>query len=77
MSKKRTNAKKKVLFSNSRNRDIHFGNGTQHLTDSDPDILYISLHRYEQADFYPNDTDGRADYTGSGSGVGRYFTLGP
>ena len=32
--------------------DVHHGNGTQHMFDDDPDVLYISLHRYGLG-FYP------------------------
>lgn len=27
--------------------DIHHGNGTQHIFEDDPSVLYISLHRYD------------------------------
>jgi histone deacetylase 4/5 len=33
--------------------DIHHGNGTQDLTYDDPNILYISLHRYDNGTFFP------------------------
>lgn len=33
--------------------DIHHGNGTQELTYDDPNIFYISLHRYD-ANFFPH-----------------------
>lgn len=28
--------------------DIHHGNGTQKLVEDDPDILFISIHRYDK-----------------------------
>ena len=28
--------------------DIHHGNGTQHIFDDDPSVMYMSLHRYDQ-----------------------------
>ena len=33
--------------------DIHHGNGTQHLTYDDPNILYLSLHRYDNGTYFP------------------------
>jgi len=48
--------------------DVHHGNGTQHIFYSDPDVAFVSLHRFP---FYPG--SGRPEETGSGKGVG--FTL--
>jgi len=45
--------------------DAHHGNGTQHIFESDPNVLYISLHRYP---FYPG-TGGKSE-TGIGQGLG-------
>lgn len=28
--------------------DVHHGNGTQHIFESDPSVLYMSLHRYDR-----------------------------
>lgn len=28
--------------------DVHHGNGTQHIFEEDPSVLYISLHRYDR-----------------------------
>jgi histone deacetylase 4/5 len=33
--------------------DIHHGNGTQELTYDDPNILYISLHRFDHGTYFP------------------------
>ncbi|KAI9321337.1 hypothetical protein BX666DRAFT_2072215 [Dichotomocladium elegans] len=62
--------------------DIHFGNGTQRLTNDDKDVLYVSLHRYESQGesnevvyFYPEDKFGSADYCGSGTGIGRTVNI--
>ncbi|ETE73949.1 Histone deacetylase 5, partial [Ophiophagus hannah] len=33
--------------------DIHHGNGTQQAFYSDPSVLYISLHRYDNGNFFP------------------------
>lgn len=29
------------------------GNGTQHMFEDDPSVLYVSLHRYDHGTFYP------------------------
>lgn len=34
-------------------QDIHHGNGTQQAFYSDPHVLYISLHRYDDGNFFP------------------------
>jgi Histone deacetylase domain len=28
-------------------QDVHHGNGTQHILEDDPSIMYMSLHRYD------------------------------
>ncbi|CAB1346737.1 unnamed protein product, partial [Coregonus sp. 'balchen'] len=33
--------------------DVHHGNGTQQAFYSDPNILYLSLHRYDDGNFFP------------------------
>src|SRR5918994_1343360 len=48
--------------------DVHHGNGTQHMFEADPAVLYMSLHQYP---FYPG--TGAADEIGRGAGTG--FTV--
>uniref|UniRef100_A0AAV2KKR8 Histone deacetylase n=1 Tax=Knipowitschia caucasica TaxID=637954 RepID=A0AAV2KKR8_KNICA len=48
--------------------DIHHGNGTQQAFYSDPNVLYISLHRYDDGNFFPG--SGAPEEVGSGAGVG-------
>jgi acetoin utilization deacetylase AcuC-like enzyme len=48
--------------------DVHHGNGTQHMFESDPGVLYVSLHQFP---FYPG--TGAAGEIGSGAGKG--FTV--
>jgi acetoin utilization deacetylase AcuC-like enzyme len=48
--------------------DVHHGNGTQHVFESDPDVLYASTHQFP---FYPG--TGAADEIGVGAGGG--FTV--
>lgn len=45
--------------------DVHHGNGTQHIFEADPTVMYASLHQYP---FYPG--SGAADETGSGDAKG-------
>lgn len=45
--------------------DVHHGNGTQHMFEEDPSVLYISIHQYP---FYPG--TGAASETGLGRGEG-------
>ncbi|MGE5244551.1 MAG: histone deacetylase [Betaproteobacteria bacterium] len=48
--------------------DVHHGNGTQHVFEGDPHVLYVSTHQYP---FYPG--TGAADEVGVGAGAG--FTV--
>uniref|UniRef100_W5LGA0 Histone deacetylase n=1 Tax=Astyanax mexicanus TaxID=7994 RepID=W5LGA0_ASTMX len=48
--------------------DVHHGNGTQQAFYSDPNILYLSLHRYDDGNFFPG--SGAPDEVGSGPGLG-------
>ncbi|KAG5854917.1 hypothetical protein ANANG_G00043030 [Anguilla anguilla] len=48
--------------------DIHHGNGSQQAFYSDPNVLYISLHRYDDGNFFPG--SGAPEEVGAGAGVG-------
>jgi acetoin utilization deacetylase AcuC-like enzyme len=48
--------------------DVHHGNGTQHIFEADPNVLYVSTHQYP---YYPG--TGGADEIGRGAGRG--FTV--
>ncbi len=50
--------------------DLHHGNGTQHLFEHDPDVLYVSTHQYP---YYPG--TGAVDEIGEGAGAGRTLNL--
>ncbi|KAI0769366.1 histone deacetylase complex protein [Trametes elegans] len=50
--------------------DVHHGNGTQRAFYDDPSVLYISLHRYEGGNFYPNGPFGSMTSCGEGPGIG-------
>ncbi len=45
--------------------DVHHGNGTQHIFESDPTVMYASLHQYP---FYPG--TGSSDEIGNGDAKG-------
>ncbi|XP_012543899.2 histone deacetylase 6 isoform X1 [Bombyx mori] len=53
--------------------DVHHGNGTQALTYTDDQILYISIHRYDHGSFFPHSKD--ADYTAVGTGRGEGYNI--
>nr|XP_021488496.1 histone deacetylase 7 isoform X5 [Meriones unguiculatus] len=48
--------------------DVHHGNGTQQTFYQDPSVLYISLHRHDDGNFFPG--SGAVDEVGTGSGEG-------
>ncbi|XP_067408489.1 histone deacetylase 6 [Emydura macquarii macquarii] len=50
--------------------DVHHGNGTQHMFEEDPSVLYVSLHRYDHGSFFPMSEDADADHVGRGPGRG-------
>ncbi|XP_069798807.1 histone deacetylase 6 [Dendropsophus ebraccatus] len=50
--------------------DIHHGNGTQHIFQDDPSVLYVSLHRYDDGLFFPSSEDAAHDKVGCGPGEG-------
>jgi len=51
--------------------DVHHGNSTQQLFYADPRVLYISLHRYDNGNFFPG--TGAPDECGIDRGLG--FTV--
>ncbi|KAL0081559.1 hypothetical protein F4703DRAFT_1776490 [Phycomyces blakesleeanus] len=53
--------------------DVHHGNGTQKIFYDNPNVLYISLHRWEQGKFYP--FSGAPDECGEGAGLGRNINI--
>lgn len=53
--------------------DVHWGNGSQHIFESDPKVLYMSIHRYDHATFFPRSKD--ANYTEVGNGNGKGYNV--
>ncbi|KAI9744242.1 MAG: Histone deacetylase hda1 [Claussenomyces sp. TS43310] len=62
--------------------DVHHGNGTQNIFYEDPNVLYISLHVYQEGQFYPgepedpNIPDGGPANCGLGLGLGKNINIG-
>ncbi|CAH2050846.1 unnamed protein product, partial [Iphiclides podalirius] len=50
--------------------DVHHGNGTQRITYGDTEILYMSIHRYDNATFFPKSTDANYDAVGAAPAEG-------
>ncbi len=50
--------------------DVHHGNGTQHIFENEPDVLYISVHQFP---YYPG--TGAATEIGYGAGAGRTVNI--
>jgi histone deacetylase 6 len=50
--------------------DVHHGNGTQDIFKNDPDVLFISAHRYDLSKFYPYSRDSSSMFIGQGEGRG-------
>lgn len=62
--------------------DVHHGNGIQTMFYDDPNVLYISIHVYQNGTFYPGKPeedglpDGGLDSVGVGSGIGKNVNIG-
>ncbi|XP_074486009.1 histone deacetylase 7-like isoform X4 [Sebastes fasciatus] len=54
--------------------DVHHGNGTQEAFYNDPGVLYISLHRYDDGNFFPG--SGHPSEVGAGAGEGFNVNVG-
>ncbi|XP_059186111.1 histone deacetylase 7-like [Centropristis striata] len=54
--------------------DVHHGNGTQEAFYNDPNVLYISLHRYDDGNFFPG--SGHPSEVGAGAGEGFNVNVG-
>ncbi|XP_063766799.1 histone deacetylase 7-like isoform X2 [Eleginops maclovinus] len=54
--------------------DVHHGNGTQEAFYNDPSVLYISLHRYDNGNFFPG--GGHPSEVGTGAGKGFNVNIG-
>jgi histone deacetylase 6 len=50
--------------------DVHHGNGTQDIFKTDPNVLYMSIHRYDNGTFYPYLKDSSSLFLGENEGKG-------
>ncbi|CAJ0911598.1 16242_t:CDS:10 [Entrophospora sp. SA101] len=55
--------------------DVHHGNGTQKAFYNDPNVLYCSLHLYEDGAFYPCDKEANFMFTGGGEAIGKTVNI--
>ncbi|KAK9768380.1 Histone deacetylase hda1, variant 2 [Basidiobolus ranarum] len=55
--------------------DIHHGNGIQKVFLSDPNVLYFSIHRYEESKFYPYETSAAHHIVGEGEAKGKNINV--
>ena len=53
--------------------DVHHGQATQYTFDSDPRVMYVSIHRYEDGKFWPELIE--SDYHHVGAGPGKGFNV--
>lgn len=67
LARSKSNNIKKILILDW---DIHHGNGVQKEFYNDPNVLYISIHRYESANFYPFEEDADISFCGEFPGEG-------
>ena len=52
------------------------GNGTQRMFLDDPSVLYFSVHRYDNANFYPYTAEAAPEVVGEGPGRGFNVNVG-
>ncbi|XP_077080161.1 protein deacetylase HDAC6 isoform X2 [Siphateles boraxobius] len=55
--------------------DVHHGQGIQYIFEEDPSVLYFSVHRYEDASFWPHLKESDSSSVGSGAGQGYNINL--
>jgi len=51
--------------------DVHHGNGTHLTFESDPNVLYFSIHRHDNGKFFPDGPLGSAESVGKNGAEGR------
>jgi hypothetical protein len=54
--------------------DVHHGNGTEKMFYDDPRVLYVSIHRFDNGDFFPG--TGAPSNIGAGAGKGYNINVG-
>ena len=57
--------------------DVHHGNGTQRMFYDNPNVMYVSIHRYDNGSFYPPSKDGGPHMVGEkGAAMGTNLNVG-
>jgi len=49
--------------------DSHHGNGTQRMFEENPNVVYFSIHRYDDGRFYPHSADAEPKMVGRKQGT--------
>ena len=55
--------------------DVHHGQATQQMFYNDPRVIYFSIHRYENGEFWPNLRESNFHFVGDDSGQGYNFNV--
>lgn len=55
--------------------DIHQGDGTHHIFNEDPNVLFISVHRHDRGAFYPFGDGGNYPNCGIKEGEGSKINI--
>lgn len=55
--------------------DVHHGQGTQSFFYDNPNVLYVSIHRYENGKFWPELIESNFNFTGAVEGKGYNFNI--
>ena len=53
--------------------DVHYGNGTHKMFETDPRVMLFSMHRYDNGGFWPHDSE--ANYTAVGKERGEGYNI--
>lgn len=55
--------------------DVHHGQGTQSFFYDNPNVLYVSIHRYEKGKYWPELIESNFNFTGAAQGKGFNFNF--
>ena len=56
--------------------EVHHGNGTQKIFNEDPNVLYFSVHRYHNGNYYPHQRNAGPNTVGDKKGAGYTINVG-
>ena len=54
---------------------VEIGNGTQRIFVNDPEVLYLSIHRYQDGKFYPCSKDASPKMVGGENALGKTVNI--